>query len=108
MRSSLARFALRAVGLVGVTFVVAVPARAQDGTASTRLDRIDWAAGPVKGRLNDVAEVGVPAGCRFTDAKGAKQFMELTENPPSGHEAGVVLCSEESGKRDYWFVVFEY
>jgi uncharacterized membrane-anchored protein len=108
MRSSLTRFALRAFGLLGVAFIAAVPARAQDGTASTRLDRIDWAAGPVKGRLNDVAEVGVPAGCRFTDAKGAKEFMVLTENPPSGHEAGVVLCSDGGEKKDYWFVVFEY
>ena len=108
MHSSLAPRALRALALVGATLFAAAPALAQDSSGSSPLSRIAWTAGPVKGRLNDVAEVGVPAGCRFTDAKGAREFMEITENPPSGHEAGVVLCSDHDREKDYWFVVFEY
>ena len=108
MHSPLARSARRAVVLVVATSFAIAPARAQDSATSRPLERIAWAAGPVKGRLNDVAEVGVPAGCRFTDSKGAREFMLLTENPPSGHEAGVVLCSDRGAEKDYWFVVFEY
>ena len=84
------------------------PARAQE--AETRrglLDQIDWIAGPVKGSLGSVAEVGVPAACRFTDRTGAKLFMEATENPPSGREVGVLLCQAATGD-SYWFVVFSY
>ena len=108
MHSSLAPRGLRALALVGATLFAAAPAIAQDSSGSSPLSRIAWTAGPVKGRLNDVAEVGVPAGCRFTDAKGAREFMEITENPPSGHEAGVMLCSDHDMEKEYWFVVFEY
>lgn len=108
MRLPSARPSFHLLALILGALLGSTSALAQDGAASSPIDRIDWAAGPVKGRLNDVAEVGVPSGCRFTDAKGAKEFMVLTENPPSGHEAGVVLCSDAGEKKDYWFVVFEY
>lgn len=73
------------------------------------LARIPWTRGPVVGKLGDVAEVKVPANCRFTDADGAKQFMEATQNPPSGTEQGVLLCRGTTATdSSFWFVVFEY
>ena len=61
------------------------------------------------GKLGDVAEVKVPANCRFADAEGAKAFMEATQNPPSGAEQGVLLCRGMAATdSSYWFVVFEY
>lgn len=108
MRHPIAGSITRVIAFCAATTLVTSAALAQQDSASSSLEKISWAAGPVKGRLNDVAEVGVPAGCRFTDAAGAKQFMVLTENPPSGHEAGVVLCTDGGEKHDYWFVVFEY
>lgn len=78
------------------------------GAAGTAASRIQWAAGPAKGRLGDVAEVGVPASCQFTDASGAKLFMEATQNPPSGTELGVLLCQGAGSDSTVWFVVFSY
>ena len=71
--------------------------------------KIPWTPGPIVGKLGDVAEVKVPANCRFTDADGAKQFMEVTQNPPSGAEQGVLLCRGTTATdSSYWFVIFEY
>jgi len=43
--------------------------------------KIDWIDGPVTARLDDVAEIKVPAGYRFTGKEGTKKFLELTQNP---------------------------
>ena len=74
---------------------------------STAASRIHWANGPLVGKLGDVAQVSVPANCRFTDAHGARDFMEATHNPPSGNEQGVLLC-RAADDSSYWFVVFTY
>jgi uncharacterized membrane-anchored protein len=90
---------------------VASPLHAQDTEAANRarslMERIHWADGPVKGQLGDVAEVGVPAECKFTGVQGTKLFMELTENPVSGNELGVLLC-ESKATDSQWFVLFSY
>jgi uncharacterized membrane-anchored protein len=66
---------------------------------------IPWEDGPTVGKLGDVAEITVPAGYRFTGAQGARMVMELTENPTTGRELGVLIPAQES---DVWFVVFEF
>ncbi len=91
-------------------------ARAQSETEKDRkralFESIEWKAGPVQGRLASVATLNVPDGCRFTEGKGAQTFMEVTENPPSGDEVGVLLCeaplAADSTEVSRWFVVFEY
>lgn len=74
---------------------------------------IDWAAGPVDGSLGTVASVQVPKGCKFTEGKGAKTFIELTQNPTSGQEQGLVICTLPAANGDtansrFWWAVFEY
>jgi uncharacterized membrane-anchored protein len=94
-----------------VTIALLVPlaqSYAQSAQTHSRIDDIQWAAGPVVGKLGNIAEVSVPASCRFTDARGAKQFMEATENPASGKETGVLLCSDAARDSSAWFVVFTY
>ena len=73
--------------------------------ARALLSSIHWTNGPVKGQLGEVAEVGVPANCRFTGIEGTKLFMEVTENPVSGHELGTLLCETDDNR---WFVLFSY
>jgi uncharacterized membrane-anchored protein len=93
---------------VVVALVGSAAARAQQAEESP-LAKIPWTHGPIVGKLGDVAEVKVPANCRFTDASGAKQFMEATQNPPSGTEQGVLLCRGAAATdSSFWFVVFEY
>ena len=100
MRSPVALFA----GLV----LVLAPALVQGQESESPLAKIQWASGPVIGRLGDVAQVSVPATCRFTDADGAKKFMEATQNPTSGSELGVLLCRSSAQDTTVWFVVFTF
>src|SRR5262245_39939867 len=82
--------------------------RAQHARGRSPLSEIDWAVGPVAGKLGTVAQVSVPPSCRFTDARGAKKFMELTQNPASGGEQGVLLCMDATRDSSRWFVVFTF
>ena len=89
--------------------VAATAARAQQSGSDNPLLKIDWARGPVIGKLGDVAQVRVPENCRFADGAGARKFMEITQNPTSGAEQGVLLCMSTAARDSgYWFVIFEY
>lgn len=75
------------------------PAAAQDG--------ITWQDGPTLGKLGDMAEIKIPEGYKFTGKDGTRRFLELTQNPPSGRELGVIVpANPEEGK--FWFVIFEF
>lgn len=69
---------------------------------------IDWQDGPTVGKLGNVAEIKVPAGYRFTGQEGAKKVMELTQNPVSGKEVGVLIPTTKSDDGPRWFVIFEF
>ena len=71
--------------------------------------KIDWQESPVKGVLLNKAELSLPDGYLFTGVSGTKTFLELTENFPSGKEAGMFMPRPEEGKDNKnWFVIFEY
>jgi uncharacterized membrane-anchored protein len=89
-----------------VTLVLAAPLAAQ---GKPSFEDIPWERGPIAGSLGADAEVKVPAECMFTGAAGAKQFMELTENPVDGTERGVILCNTaQSDSTGPWFIVFSF
>jgi uncharacterized membrane-anchored protein len=67
--------------------------------------RIDWQDGPTVGQLGNIAQLQIPAGFRFTGKQGALQVMELTHNPASGKELGVVI---PAGSDVTWFMTFEF
>jgi uncharacterized membrane-anchored protein len=102
--------------MLGAALLVVAPvagAGAQDGDQESRrraFGSIEWVDGPVQGSLGAVADVRVPAGCRFTERAGAKAFMIATENPPSGREEGVLICrgTGDDAEQGSWFVVFSY
>jgi uncharacterized membrane-anchored protein len=75
--------------------------------AAPRKNPIAWQEGPVTGKLGDVAEIKVPEGFRFADGAGARKFLELTHNPASGSELGV-LISPQAKDEEFWFVIFEF
>jgi uncharacterized membrane-anchored protein len=58
--------------------------------------------GPLTGDMG-IAQVQVPEGFVFTDGNGAKKWAELTTNPVSGKEIGLV-----GPKDNKWLVLFEY
>ena len=68
---------------------------------------IEWQEGPATGQLGDIAQIRIPEGYRFAGREGVRRFMELTQNPVSGDELGVMISP--SGPEDQaWFVIFEF
>lgn len=66
---------------------------------------IDWQDGPGVGHLGTIAQINLPTGYRFTGKAGALKLMELTHNPSSGKELGVVIPAGDEPK---WFMTFEF
>lgn len=93
--------------LIGVAFAFfafigeTAALRAQDVPA------IDWQDGPTLGELGGIAQIRVPSGYRFAGKDGSKRFLELTQNPPSGRELGVIMPAAGPGE-EMWFVIFEF
>lgn len=96
-----------------LVFLAAALAFPSTGCAQTQPSpgkvKIDWADGPLTARLGDIAEIRVPAGYRFAGKEGTRQFLELTQNPPSGNELGTIIPAV-SGEKDgeFWFLLFEF
>jgi uncharacterized membrane-anchored protein len=110
-------FARAAAGHIGTALLfigaVALTASAQSDERKAEIfNSIEWTDGPGQGKLGSVAQLSVPEGCRFAEARGAKTFLELTENPTSGSEVGILLCAtaSEGNPADArnWFVVYDY
>ena len=80
-------------------------AGAQDARATA--SGIEWEVGPTVATLGDVAQITVPEGYRFTGRDGAKRIMELTENPASGKELGI-LAPATRDSAHAWFVIFTF
>jgi uncharacterized membrane-anchored protein len=64
---------------------------------------VKWQAGPLKGKLADLAEINVPEGYIFADAENSKTFMRETGNLITNAEVGTL-----AKKGDDWFVIFEF
>lgn len=88
--------------LLTLAFSIAV---AQEPAPSQSGPSIHWQEGPSTGELGLIAQVQIPAGYRFTGSDGAKRVMELTHNPSSGRELGVVIPNTDDPK---WFMTFEF
>lgn len=63
---------------------------------------IGYRPGPLAGDMG-IGTISVPAGMQFTDGKGAKKWGELTTNPVSQKEIG--LLGPDDGR---WLVLFEF
>ena len=79
-------------------------ARAQRAEAPD--SSIDWQLGPTVAKVGDVAEITVPAGYRFTGGDGARRVLELTQNPASGKELGILAPA--ASEAHAWFVIFTF
>ncbi len=86
---------------------LSAPAQEQDAAPKVK---IDWQDGPTVGKLGSLAEIKVPEGYRFAGADGTRKFLELTQNPPSGNELGVLIPERKENEPSggFWFVIFEF
>src|SRR6266849_3364148 len=100
-----ARYSQVSLHIATLLALLALPfsAPAQEQDAAPKV-KIDWQDGPTVGKLGSLAEINVPEGYRFAGADGTRKFLELTQNPPSGAELGVIIperkenqASNESG-----------
>ncbi|HYK82158.1 MAG TPA: DUF2167 domain-containing protein [Gemmatimonadales bacterium] len=82
-------------------------AQDRDSIKAAKFRSIRWTTGPATAALGDEATLRVPAACGFSGAGGTKTFMEITENPPTGDEVGMLLCREPHDTA-FWFTIFEY
>ena len=67
------------------------------------MDRLAWIQGPTQVALADRADLQIPKGFRFLEAKAAQEFLKMTGNRPSGEETGLLMHSE-----DKWWVILEF
>jgi uncharacterized membrane-anchored protein len=67
--------------------------------------KIDWQVGPTTARLGNIATLKIPAGYQFTGVEGTRRVLDITHNPASGKELGVVV---PQGDNESWLMFFEF
>ncbi|AWV08094.1 hypothetical protein C9I47_2416 [Lysobacter maris] len=78
-----AMMALAVLVIAGAVF----PAHGQESEAQANpVDELPWQTGPTQGRIGGNAEIEVPEGYAFLDAKATRTLNELYENPDSGRD----------------------
>jgi uncharacterized membrane-anchored protein len=100
-------FRLRSGWIALFAAMAAGPVAAQTPAETSPAEEIPWEDGPSVAQLGSIAQVKVPEGFRFAGRDGVRKFMELTQNPVSGKELGV-LVSASGPESDPWFVIFEF
>jgi uncharacterized membrane-anchored protein len=91
------------VGVV-VPFLLALLAFPAQGLAQS--PEITWIEGPQTVDLGkNLAQVDLAEGYAFAGAEDTKTIMELSGNPPSGDELGIIVPTDESAN---WFLILEY
>jgi uncharacterized membrane-anchored protein len=99
--------ALRNFFVVPCLMAICAFAAAQKDSAS-QPKGIEWQKGPTVADLGGVAKINVPAGVKFADGNGARRLLELTGNPPSGDEVGVMVPDRKPGDEAGWTMYFEF
>lgn len=85
-----------------VILALAVSAVAQEAAPPA----IKWVPGPTTAKLgDDLARIEIPQGYLFADKVETKKIMEMTGNPPSDLEVGLIAPDDDEKG---WFLVFEY
>ncbi len=78
-------------------------AHAQEASEGEPL--IAWVGGPGEAHLGPYATIQIPENYLFADGENARRFMELTGNPPTDTEVGLLV---PAAQEETWFVVFEF
>lgn len=93
---------------LAVAALSSAPARAaDDATTAGGAPAPDYhpTAGPAQVSLGTFAEIALPEGAVFYDAKDTKALLEDMGNVTDGSELGLVASQAEG---EGWFIVFEY
>lgn len=86
--------------LAGCGFALtAMSARAQE----TQKPKFNALKGPATAQLGNVAQIKVPAGFEFIDAKDTQALLKRSGEPVSGNEMGLIVSTNQP-----WSVIFEF
>jgi uncharacterized membrane-anchored protein len=64
---------------------------------------VQWTVGPSQPKLGDVAQINIPDGFQFLDAKGARYVLEGMHNPVPPNLVGILAPSSTK-----WFAVIKF
>lgn len=90
-------------GTVCVQQSLAQQANSQSPVFSDPLKQINWISGPQKVSIGSFADVSIPNGYRFTDARGARVILDNANTPVPNDLIGVLADSGGT-----WWAVMEY
>ncbi len=79
--------------------LAATPSRAQESTKP----KLNILKGPATANLGGVAQIEIPAGFEFIDAKGTQALLKRSGEPVSGRELGLIVSTNAP-----WSVIFEF
>ncbi|MGA9069267.1 MAG: DUF2167 domain-containing protein [Terracidiphilus sp.] len=92
--------------ILGVAALGITSINGQTSQSGTPPDNpIHWEKGPFTAKLGDNAEIDIPKEFLFADGTGARKYMELSQNPVSGSEVGLIAPKSE---HESWFILFEF
>jgi uncharacterized membrane-anchored protein len=86
----------------GCAILTVLPLCAQDSAADARR-KLGVIEGPATAKLQDIAQVQVPAGYVFVDGKGLRALLKKAGEPVSGNEMGLLRPTNHA-----WTVIFEF
>jgi uncharacterized membrane-anchored protein len=91
--------------IVLVTTCLALTLASAQGQKESESDgpKLNWSKGPTKAKMEQVAEIDVPAGYAFLNGKDAQTILKAMGNFPTDQEVGFLAPTSM-----VWFVVFEY
>ena len=93
----------RFVSLVFVLVAFSISSASADSTTKSGREKFKFQYGPTTANMKGIAQVAVPEGYLFADAKGAQALMEAMGNIKSDQEVGLIAPTSM-----VWFVVFEF
>lgn len=78
------------------------PLHGQDSEAKRKAGILE---GPAKAKLQDIAQIDIPAGFEFFDGKRTRAMLKAEGEPVSGQELGLL---SPAGTNEQWSVMFEF
>jgi len=101
------RFGAVSVLLIEVLSPAMILCGAQEAGADSPRRSTPWQEAGTTGRISSVAELVVPAACRFTGRAGVPGFLEATHNLPDRSVEAVLVCPTPDSA-SMWFVLYKY
>ncbi len=93
--------------LLCCSFAISIAARGQ--SVANGSSEIEWTRGPFEAEIGGAARIAVPKGYAFTGQAGTKRFLELSQNPSSSADVGLLIPEQSAESTSQtWFILFQF